>query len=98
MNLTTMLTNTQRVLGITQQVMPMVQQYGPLIRNMPTIWRIMRSNPTKSLETIEAGDAFIQSDDNKLAQLKDSTVHATIKPSQLKQKSINGIPAPKLYI
>ncbi|GAE30696.1 VrrA/YqfQ family protein [Halalkalibacter hemicellulosilyticus] len=43
MNLTTMLTNAQRIVGLTQQVMPMVQQYGPLIRNMPMIWKIMRS-------------------------------------------------------
>ncbi|WP_088102496.1 VrrA/YqfQ family protein [Halalkalibacter urbisdiaboli] len=50
LNLSSLLTNTQRVLGITQQVVPMIQQYGPLIRNMPTIWRIMRSSASTSTE------------------------------------------------
>ncbi|KMK75972.1 VrrA/YqfQ family protein [Alkalihalobacillus pseudalcaliphilus] len=40
----TIIDNSQRILGLTQQVMPMVRQYGPIIRNLPTMWRIMRSS------------------------------------------------------
>ena len=36
----TIIDNSQRILGLTQQVMPMVRQYGPIIRNLPTMWRI----------------------------------------------------------
>ncbi|GAF65935.1 hypothetical protein BTS2_2835 [Bacillus sp. TS-2] len=43
-NLTTILDHSQRVLGLTQQVVPMVKQYGPIVRNLPTLWRMMRSS------------------------------------------------------
>ncbi|MED1563717.1 hypothetical protein AJ85_15680 [Alkalihalobacillus alcalophilus ATCC 27647 = CGMCC 1.3604] len=43
----TILDNSQRVLGLTQQVMPMVRQYGPIIRNLPAMWRIMRSSDSE---------------------------------------------------
>ncbi|WP_099300422.1 VrrA/YqfQ family protein [Bacillus sp. Marseille-P3800] len=43
LNFATILENTQRVMGITQQVAPMIQQYGPFVKNVPTLWRMMRS-------------------------------------------------------
>ncbi|MCM2677830.1 YqfQ family protein [Alkalicoccobacillus plakortidis] len=49
-NFTSLLQNAQRIMGITQQVMPMVQQYGPIIRNAPTLWKIMRSQPSADPE------------------------------------------------
>lgn len=97
MNLTTILTNAQRVLGLTQQVMPMVQQYGPLIRNMPTIWRIMRSSNSAEEEPLEADEsAEIPIQDEDAKQEQPSTAQSEDPLS--KSKTIQGIPGPKLYV
>ncbi|WP_332690970.1 VrrA/YqfQ family protein [Halalkalibacter lacteus] len=106
-NLTTILSNAQRVLGLTQQVVPMIQQYGPLIRNAPTIWRIMRSNDstgdenfepanTVELSSIDANENANMSTD--VRQETNSSSDSKIEATLLKPKTIQGIPAPKLYI
>ncbi|WP_100406776.1 VrrA/YqfQ family protein [Bacillus solitudinis] len=98
LNFASMLQNTQRVLGITQQVVPMVQQYGPLIRNMPAIWRIMRSSDqsesedtTPSSENDEPVVPVAIADETQLAER-----NVESRPS--KKETFNGIPAPKIYI
>ncbi|MCM3761480.1 YqfQ family protein [Alkalihalobacillus oceani] len=94
-NWTTMLTNAQRVLGLTQQVVPMVQQYGPLVRNLPTIWRIMRS-PTDGQETPAEEPAL------PLAIAEEPQETAPVipepAPARPEKKTIEGMPLPKLYI
>jgi hypothetical protein len=62
-SLTSILTNTQKVLQAAEQIGPMVQQYGPVIKNLPAIWKIYRgmkgsgktedSVPEKNAETKE---------------------------------------------
>ncbi|WP_062046334.1 VrrA/YqfQ family protein [Bacillus sp. JCM 19034] len=119
MNLTTMLTNAQRIVGLTQQVVPMVQQYGPLIRNMPMIWKIMRSSDNSDEVTTEEGTTPTTEDveidkketktesadsiTNKNEKEERTEVSVTVEEEQSSQRSkkretINGIPAPKLYI
>lgn len=94
-NWTTMLTNAQRILGLTQQVVPMVQQYGPLVRNLPTIWRIMRSS-SDGQETPAEETALPLA----IAEEKEETVPVMPKPAPAKpeKKTIEGMPLPKLYI
>ncbi|MCK0471546.1 YqfQ family protein [Halalkalibacter sp. APA_J-10(15)] len=107
MNLTTMLTNAQRIVGLTQQVMPMVQQYGPLIRNMPMIWKIMRSSDSSDDGETVSGNEGVEDHNTSTADSEGTTpvtvkeeVEVTSKPSKQSNKktTINGIPAPKLYI
>ncbi|MFC0473493.1 VrrA/YqfQ family protein [Halalkalibacter kiskunsagensis] len=109
LNFTTILTNAQRVLGLTQQVVPMIQQYGPLIRNAPTIWRIMRSNDSTEGANLEPTDSIEPSsmaiqDENENINMssnvseKSPSSKSKIEATFLKPKTIQGIPAPKLYI
>ncbi|MCM3712855.1 YqfQ family protein [Halalkalibacter oceani] len=94
-NWTTMLTNAQRVLGLTQQVVPMVQQYGPLVRNLPTIWRIMRSSSDEQETAAEETTLPLAVEEEK-----EETVPVTPEPApkQPEKKTIEGMPLPKLYI
>ncbi|WP_163101920.1 VrrA/YqfQ family protein [Peribacillus alkalitolerans] len=39
-SLTTMLTNTQKVLQAVETIGPVVSQYGPLVKNIPAMWKI----------------------------------------------------------
>ncbi|TWI57768.1 VrrA/YqfQ family protein [Halalkalibacter nanhaiisediminis] len=99
-NFSTILTNTQRVLGITQQVMPMIHQYGPIVRNMPTIWRIMRSNPVEG-EAEPTEDISVPvpvQDEESLRRNVKRLPQVDAKPRQFKPKEISGIPGPKLYV
>lgn len=113
MNFTTILQNTQRVLGLTQQVVPMVQQYGPLIRNMPAIWRIMRSNDTPTPAAQESAGAptnlapqTIPSAAQTAGTLPVNSSGPSITTASINRvrrpRPINhtaqGLPAPKLYI
>ncbi|WP_368504786.1 VrrA/YqfQ family protein [Alkalihalophilus sp. As8PL] len=101
MNFTTILQNTQRVLGLTQQVVPMVQQYGPLIRNMPAIWRIMRSNdiPTPEVATPVNQEPIMQQHVPIVPQNESTTMSAPLATRPVKPPVFtNGLPSPKLYI
>lgn len=112
LNFTSMLTNAQKVLGLTQQVMPMVQQYGPLIRNAPALLKIMRNNnsseePSPAPEqttTIEPTSEIPIEEENKFTLSKEepviekTTVSKKATPTPFKPKTIDGIPAPKLYV
>lgn len=113
MNFTTILQNTQRVLGLTQQVVPMVQQYGPLIRNMPAIWRIMRSNDTANPSAQQAVDIPTNLAPENIQTQTQPAVNLPVNSSipnvsnavprrSTRPRPINhttqGLPAPKLYI
>ena len=129
-NIMSMLQNTQRVVGMVQTVTPMVQQYGPIIRNLPALYRIMKSSPNSdntNTETATTGESIQSSEiknsssDNstEIDSLTENTAKDTnttvIKPEienktsskqtaiqtstqAPKPKTINGIPAPKMYI
>lgn len=112
MNFSSMLTNAQKVLGLTQQVMPMVHQYGPLIRNMPMIWKIMRSNNSsevgESTPTSEDQIQPITTQDSSIDEIQisnnidnEQSTFANESSSQkkiFKPTTVEGIPLPKLYI
>ncbi|MFS0786300.1 VrrA/YqfQ family protein [Shouchella sp. 1P09AA] len=70
LNFATILENTQRVMGITQQVAPMVQQYGPFIKNVPTLWRMMRSmkQPSSDQQMQTSGQSTAASSDQAYNQ------------------------------
>ncbi|MFK3937652.1 VrrA/YqfQ family protein [Alkalihalobacillus sp. NPDC078783] len=112
-NFTSILQNTQRIMGITQQVMPMVQQYGPIIRNAPALWRIMRSQPSSDVEEtasdLTASTIPIPTDqDTSVAPQPISPTPSApassvpIQPQlatiQSVSKPVVGPPAPKLYV
>ncbi|WP_227934951.1 YqfQ family protein [Alkalihalobacillus deserti] len=112
MNFTSMLTNAQKVLGLTQQVMPMVQQYGPLIRNAPALLKLMRSNNStdepnpaeeQAMNVASTTEIPIEDEDQvsttQVQTLSDETFSSKkVKPTLLKPKTIDNIPAPKLYV
>lgn len=80
----TILTNTQRMLQLTNQAVPLIRQYGPIVRNLPTIWRIMREPDLEEEELVET------------VTLVDDVDGKTVQKQQ--QKTIDGLPLPKLYI
>ncbi|WP_338451593.1 VrrA/YqfQ family protein [Niallia oryzisoli] len=41
-SLTSVLSNTQKVLNTASQVGPLVQQYGPIVKNLPALWKLYR--------------------------------------------------------
>ncbi|WP_052144506.1 VrrA/YqfQ family protein [Halalkalibacter okhensis] len=114
MNLTSMLTNAQKVLGLTHQVVPMIQQYGPLIRNAPAIWKIMMSSNSdenatdnSNVDTTETEGSTkinIEETDDSTMLSQSSPIKGNIssvhqtKTHPFKPKAIKGIPGPKLYI
>ncbi|MBP3951276.1 VrrA/YqfQ family protein [Bacillus suaedae] len=111
MNFSSMLTNAQKVVGLTQQVMPMVHQYGPLIRNMPMIWKIMRSNNSSDVEETPLSGEEIQpttTQDSSIDEIQFSNNMDSEQPNFadvsstqkkiFKPKTVEGIPLPKLYI
>lgn len=112
-NFTSILQNTQRIMGITQQVMPMVQQYGPIIRNAPALWRIMRSQPSAEAEEVasEVPPSSIPTQNvQQTTVTQESMSSETTAPQvtvpitpqlatiQSVSKPISGPPAPKLYV
>ncbi|WP_246483145.1 YqfQ family protein [Alkalicoccobacillus gibsonii] len=112
-NFTSILQNTQRIMGITQQVMPMVQQYGPIIRNAPALWRIMRSQSSSDTEEVtnEITSPNIPIQNEQETSLTPETmspealspqVNVPIQPQlatiQSVARPVGGPPAPKLYV
>ncbi|MFC0558065.1 VrrA/YqfQ family protein [Halalkalibacter alkalisediminis] len=107
MNFTTILTNAQKVLGLTQQVMPMIHQYGPLIRNAPALWKIMRStnstddsnpSPEQPMNVPVATEIPIEDEESFSNSIERAPSSKGITPTVIKPKTIDGIPAPKLYV
>lgn len=112
-NFATILENTQRVMGITQQVAPMVQQYGPFVKNVPTLWRMMRSmrQPSTGQNTQTSTESTTATSDQASNQQTDAIPDATpvldrplnqqISSTTTKsnqRKPPSGESLPKLYI
>lgn len=107
LNLTTILNHTQRVMGITQQVAPMVQQYGPFVKNVPTLWKLMRSMKTPKLSSTSSTQAQVgqntqttppQTDTSEpITERQDSTTNQVV-PETEKKTNRSGISVPKLYV
>ncbi|MEK4564539.1 VrrA/YqfQ family protein [Alkalihalobacillus sp. FSL R5-0424] len=112
-NFTSILQNTQRIMGITQQVMPMVQQYGPIIRNAPALWRIMRSQPSSDAEEFtseptaptipiqneqETFDASETMPPVSSAPPVSVPIQSQLATIQSVARPISGPPGPKLYV
>ncbi|REJ25333.1 MAG: hypothetical protein C6W54_04210 [Bacillaceae bacterium] len=89
-NLSNMLTNVQKVLGVAQQVTPMVQQYGPLIRNLPAMFKIYRELKNADTDSSEEDDI---KENSSSKRLKEQT--ADDSPSD---ENTSGESKPKLYI
>ena len=113
-NFATILTNTQRVMGITQQVAPMIQQYGPFIKNVPTLWKMMRSMSSSSGVTKkeqlskQASSIPITNEETQSSSPKQLATKLQAPVSDTNKKTVsrpykritteNGIPQPKLYV
>lgn len=108
LNFATILENTQRVMGITQQVAPMVQQYGPFIKNVPTLWRMMRTmrqtpmNETPNEITEERASTVQHVPEpaatTHVAQPNPSPVASNPRPPRRQRPETQGASLPKLYI
>jgi len=101
-NLLTWLNHTQRFIGVAQQVGPMVQQYGPLIRSAPALYRMFRSNSSSDESTTDnakkAESTTEVSSDVPTAKISPSSKTKRNNHRGNSAKTVNGIPAPKLYI
>lgn len=112
-NFTSILQNTQRIMGITQQVMPMVQQYGPIIRNAPALWRIMRSQPGSDADEVTnepPSPTMPIQNEQEMIVTPETMPSATSAPQasvpiqpqlatiQSVARPISGPPGPKLYV
>jgi hypothetical protein len=123
MNLSAMLANAQKIVGLGQQVLPMIHQYGPLIRNAPALWKIMRSsnstdepisnqenegqspettfsehNSELAQENIQSHKITIDEYDSEKPRSLSVEENKKTAPTLFTPKSIDGIPAPKLYV
>ncbi|GAF11993.1 hypothetical protein JCM19046_2552 [Bacillus sp. JCM 19046] len=108
LNLTTILNHTQRVMGITQQVAPMVQQYGPFVKNVPTLWKMMRSMKSPKSSSFNQSTQAVSNTDqikeektvqtNELAtEIPTPTTISTL-PKPNKEPARTGMSVPKLYV
>ncbi|WP_169871054.1 VrrA/YqfQ family protein [Shouchella patagoniensis] len=113
-NFATILTNTQRVMGITQQVAPMIQQYGPFIKSVPTLWKMMRSMSSSSGVTKEehiskqASSIPITNEETQSSSPKQLATKLQAPVSDTNKKIVsrpykrttteNDVPQPKLYV
>jgi hypothetical protein len=107
-SITTMLSNTQKILTAAEQLGPMVQQYGPLFKNLPAMWKMYRSlkdsgdskaSEDETPETAEEESAESEVGTNKSATRKKKRL--TIQNDQTVQKKTRQQEAPsepKLYI
>ncbi|WP_054710917.1 VrrA/YqfQ family protein [Bacillus sp. JCM 19041] len=113
LNFATILSNTQRVMGITQQVAPMIQQYGPFIKNIPTLWRMMRSmssSPaTEQAQTkTQASSIPITNEESQSLSVNQLDAQTSNPVSISDQKTVSrplkrvtaeaSVPQPKLYV
>ncbi len=93
--------NIQRVLGIAQNVGPMIQQYGPLIRSAPALYRMFRNNSSTSdsTETTTTAETTGATSITPISKTNEQTDLIIPKEKvKVKKTTIDGIPAPKLYI
>lgn len=91
-NLSNMLTNIQKALGVAQQITPMVQQYGPLIRNLPAMLKIYRELKNTDENDTNKTDAVDQRRSANKAEPSDSGEEDSA-PEKTPRES-----KPKLYI
>lgn len=74
-NLTSVMTNVQKVLGVAERVTPMVQQYGPMVRNVPAMFKIYKAlkddNTTDDQSTpSDVEESVVKKDVKKVQKLK----------------------------
>lgn len=103
--LSTMLTNTQKVLQAAEQFTPMIQQYGPIVKNIPSLWKLMRAinssddekvDQTKETET--TNEATNEKTNESPKESSDSSAKVQPKKKAPKKKKRKSDSVPKLYI
>ncbi|MCA1031770.1 YqfQ family protein [Bacillus timonensis] len=102
-NLSSMMGNIQKVLGVAERVMPMVQQYGPLIKNAPAMLKIYSQLKNSNDEDDDNDNEIEEVEDNSKTKHKVKSEKRQQKESDSttnssKRKSEDGSSKPKLYI
>jgi YqfQ-like protein len=110
-SLTTMLTNTQKILQAVETIGPVVSQYGPLVKNIPAMWKIYQglkdssNNDTVSEESKDINETTDTTENTQEVKLytnvsndsPDTGVHEkNISPP--KRKIRPGESMPKLFL